>query len=185
MLCWLSQDFWYYSYSRNPTGRGFFDPAGTLIAVNLLDSVPLTKLEYLLSWSILSGIFVQAEHAHYCTRGACPKTAINIGGAWAGGTEYGGFLNKFILFYVLCHIVLICHYSVELEFSQTYILSYYVDISVFLCFVSHYLYLRVLCFVSHSSHLSFLHGVEVCHTRTQNATIFTLLLLSKSLHNNS
>jgi len=28
--------FWYYSYSRNPTGREFFIPAGTLIAVNLL-----------------------------------------------------------------------------------------------------------------------------------------------------
>ena len=28
--------FWYYSYSRNPTGREFFIPAGTLIAVKLL-----------------------------------------------------------------------------------------------------------------------------------------------------
>jgi len=28
--------FSYYSYSRNPTGREFFVPAGTLIAVNLL-----------------------------------------------------------------------------------------------------------------------------------------------------
>jgi hypothetical protein len=30
------QYFRYYSYSRNPTGREFFDPARTLIAVNLL-----------------------------------------------------------------------------------------------------------------------------------------------------
>ena len=37
MLCWLLRYFWYYSYSRNPTGWEFFDPAGTLVAGNLLN----------------------------------------------------------------------------------------------------------------------------------------------------
>ncbi len=36
MLCWIIRYFRYYSYSRNPTGREFFDPARTLIAVKLL-----------------------------------------------------------------------------------------------------------------------------------------------------
>jgi len=35
-LCWCSTDFSYYSYCRNPTGREFFVPAGTLIGVKLL-----------------------------------------------------------------------------------------------------------------------------------------------------
>ena len=34
--------FWYYSYSRNPMGREFVDPSGTLIAVNLLILIPLS-----------------------------------------------------------------------------------------------------------------------------------------------
>ena len=37
MLCWLVWYFRYYSYSRNPTGWEFFDPARTLIAVKLLN----------------------------------------------------------------------------------------------------------------------------------------------------
>jgi hypothetical protein len=40
-----------------------------------LTSAPLTKLQYLFSRSI-SGIFVQAAHKNYCTRGACSKNAI-------------------------------------------------------------------------------------------------------------
>jgi hypothetical protein len=40
-----------------------------------LTSAPLTKLQYLFSPSI-SGIFVQAAHKNYCTRGACFETAI-------------------------------------------------------------------------------------------------------------
>jgi hypothetical protein len=42
-----------------------------------LTSAPLTKLQYLFSWSI-SGIFVRAAHKNYCTRGACSETAIKI-----------------------------------------------------------------------------------------------------------
>ena len=42
-----------------------------------LTSAPLTKLQYLFSRSI-SGIFVQAAHKNYCTRGACSKNAIKI-----------------------------------------------------------------------------------------------------------
>jgi hypothetical protein len=33
--------FRYYSYSRNPTGWEFFDPARTLIAVKLLNQIKL------------------------------------------------------------------------------------------------------------------------------------------------
>ena len=51
-------------------------------------------------------------------------------------------------------------------------------VRVFSHIVSHYLYLCVKCFVSHRSFMSFLRGVDVYHTRTQNASIiFTLLLL--------
>jgi hypothetical protein len=40
-----------------------------------LTSVPPTKLQYLLTWSI-SGFFVRAAHKNYCTCGACSETAI-------------------------------------------------------------------------------------------------------------
>jgi hypothetical protein len=40
-----------------------------------LTSAPLTKLQYLFSWSI-SGIFVRAAYRNYCTHGACSETAI-------------------------------------------------------------------------------------------------------------
>jgi hypothetical protein len=52
----------------------------------------------------------------YCT--VFPET---LAGAWAGGTEYGVnfvLLNK-IVFVFMCHIVPICHFSVDLEFSHT------------------------------------------------------------------
>jgi hypothetical protein len=45
-----------------------------------------------------------------------------LAGAWAGGTEYGVnfvLLNKIVCFVFMCHIVPICHFSVDLEFSHT------------------------------------------------------------------
>ncbi len=86
-------------------------------------------------------------------------------------------LNKFVHFFVLCHIVPICHFSVELEFPQTYAHYYHtfsLDISVVLCFVSHRSHLCVLCFVSYCSHLSCLCGVGVCQIK--------LTRLSKDMH---
>jgi hypothetical protein len=45
-------------------------------------------------------------------------------GVWAGGTEYYGvnfvLLNKIVCFVLLmCHIIPICHFSVDLKFSHT------------------------------------------------------------------
>ena len=47
---------------------------------------------------------------------------VTLAGAWAGGTEYGVnfvLLNKIVCFVFMCHIVPICHFSVDLEFSHT------------------------------------------------------------------
>ncbi len=56
--------------------------------------------------------------ASYAFRGGTNTLA----GAWAGGTEYGlnfVLLNKIVCFVFMCHIVPICHFSVDLEFSHT------------------------------------------------------------------
>jgi hypothetical protein len=79
-----------------------------------------------------------------------------LAGAWAGGTEYGVnfvLLNKFVCFVFCVTLFPVVISPWSWSFFHTYILSYYVDIFVVLCFVSHYLYLCVKCFVSHHSHL--------------------------------
>ncbi len=50
------------------------------------------------------------------------RTDETLAGGWAGGTEYGVnfvLLNKIVCFVFMCHIVPICHFSVDLEFSHT------------------------------------------------------------------
>jgi hypothetical protein len=53
----------------------------------------------------------------------CFRTRFTLAGAWAGGTEYGVnfvLLKKNVCFvFMMCHIVPICHFSVDLEFSHT------------------------------------------------------------------
>ena len=76
----------------------------------------------------------------------------------------------------MCHIIPICHFFMDLEFSHT--LCHIICI----CVVSVLCHIVLIChfcvelkFITHTCRI--LRGVEVYHMHTQNAIAFTLLLL--------
>ena len=88
----------------------------------------------------------------------------------------------------MCHIVPICHFPMELEFSHTLchiICIFVVSVLCHIVLICHFCV--ELKFITHAHRmlqsfilsilLLLLRVVEVYHTRTQNAILFTLLLL--------
>ena len=61
--------------------------------------------------------------AHVTTQQTRERDMVDtLAGAWSGETEFRVnfvLLNKIVCFVFMCHIVPICHFSIDLEFSHT------------------------------------------------------------------